>query len=99
MSVIRDIKIKNSSGTYDTYDIGADATNVKYDNSKNVKQKIDSLTPIDIGAIGISQIGLNGGVASLDNTGKVPSSQLPGTIPVNPSTAPTTEGAIWITTT
>lgn len=100
MAVIRDIKIKNSSGTYDTYDIGADATNVKYDNSKNVKQKIDSLTPIDIGAIGISQIGLSGGVAGLDNTGKVPSSQLPtmGTAAAKDFTTSVTSGSVDLVT-
>lgn len=40
-------------------------------------------TPVEIGAIGISQIGMANGVASLGNDGKVPSSQLPAmTIPV-----------------
>ena len=50
------------------------------ENESNLKLDIDNLS---ISKIGISQIGISGGVASLGNDGKVPSSQLPAmTIPV-----------------
>jgi len=42
MSLIRNIEVQHQ-GTTTNYDIGADAENIKYDNSHSVKDKIDGL--------------------------------------------------------
>ena len=39
--IVKRISLKNNQGGYTNYDIGADATNVVYDNSTNIKDKID----------------------------------------------------------
>lgn len=73
------VPVSNASGSFTMTDY--DASGLPYDSSYSVKDMIDtieiSLQDLGISKIGISQIGIAGGVASLGNDGKVPSSQLP----------------------
>lgn len=62
--------------------------------SQHGKDGADPLTPDAIGAIAATDKGTAGGVASLDTTGKVPSSQLPEISSVKTYTA--TIGTTWV---
>ena len=71
MSVIKNIAIIDKNGLTTTYDVGGQSQNIDY-NSSNVKNKLDSLK-----SAAYADKGIANGVAELDGTGKVPTSQLP----------------------
>ena len=61
-----------------TYGLSIDGNTVSIEkNNGNASISLPTYTAADVGAIALTEKGTNSGVAELDNSGKVPSSQLP----------------------